>query len=138
RSSLRSPRLAASRRRTRPPTLACGSPLNSLQRSLPPRNRHRRAFAVPVASLVGRPVLKPPDEPCQLLDRLLIHLLPLLRLGQFRLTQHAAFRVTARPGDDRRRPRREQIDPVERAVLLVEADHVALDQVLAHVVAIEI
>src|SRR5437868_473128 len=91
-------------------------------RILTPGHWHRRLSAMAVLADVLRPVLEPSHEPHQLLDRLLIRLPALFRGRQFGLAQDAGFRITARPRDHRRGTGGEQVHPVERAVLLVEAD----------------
>ncbi len=63
---------------------------------------------------------------------------PLLGGGQLGLAEHAGLRVAAGPRDDRGRPGAEEVDPGERAVLLVERDRAVLDLVLADVVAVEV
>ena len=92
-------------------------------RPLAPGHRHGRRRAVAVAADVLGPVLEPGDEAHELLDRFFVGLASLLGGGQLRLAQHAGLGVAAGPRDDRRRAGGKQIDPVERAVFLVEADH---------------
>ena len=94
--------------------------------------------AMPVAALVLRPVLEPGDEAHELLDGFFVGLAAFFGGGQLRLAQHAGFGIAARPRNDRRRAGGEQVDPVERAVFVVERDRAALDLVLADVVAVEI
>src|SRR5262249_28107822 len=96
------------------------TPLSLADRALAPGDRHRRRRAVPVTAASLGPVLDPGHDPHQLLARLPVGLLALLRRRQFRVAEHAGLGVAARPGDHRRRARREQVHPVERAVLLVE------------------
>src|SRR2546425_1082819 len=91
-----------------------------------------------VAALVRRAILEPGYETRQLLDRFLVGLPPLLGGGEFGFSQNSGLRIATRPGNNRGRPCRKQIDPVEGAFLLVEADGAVLDLVLANVVAVEV
>src|SRR5262245_59083574 len=106
------------------------------QRRLLPRERHGRRPAVAVLALVLRPILEPGDEAAQLPDRLLVDLLPLLRRRELRLAEDARIGIGARPRDNRRRAGREQIHPVEGALLQVEADVAVLDLVPPHIVTV--
>src|SRR5207247_7385703 len=54
------------------------------------------------------------------------------------ITEHARFRIAARPGNERRRTGGKQIDPIERVVFFVESDHTARDLIFPDVVAIQI
>ncbi len=74
----------------------------------------------------------------ELLHGLLIHLPALLDRAELRFAEHAGIGVAAGPLNHSRRTRREQIDPIEGAVVFVEADHPVLHQILAHVVFVEI
>ena len=91
-----------------------------------PRDRHGRApgwhGGGAVVADVLRAVLPPRHVAHELLHRLLVRLPALLGRREFRVAENAGVGVAARPRDDRRGPGREEIDPVERAVLLVEAD----------------
>src|SRR5438552_598650 len=91
-----------------------------------------------VAALVFWAILEPGDKTRELFDRLLVGLAPFFSRGQLGLAQHARLRVAAGPGNDRRRPRREQVAPIEGAVFRVEADVAVFDLVLADVVAVEV
>src|SRR4051812_19901327 len=107
--------------------VAFGSPLNgrlqsSFQWPLVPRDRHGRFLAMPVAAAILGSILEPRHEADKLLDRLLVGLPALLGGRELRLTQDSGLGIAARPGNDGRRPRGEEVDPVERALLLVEAD----------------
>src|SRR5262249_29901146 len=112
--------------------------LASFHRSLSPRNRHRRRLAVPVAAGGPRAILQIMYKPYQLFHSFVVRLPALFGGGQLRVAEHARFGITARPGNQRRRAVAEEIDVVERAVLLVEADDTALDEVLADVVAVQV
>src|SRR6188768_3711420 len=91
-----------------------------------------------IAPAVFRAVLEPRHEACKLLHRFLVNLPALLRGRKLRFAENPCFGVAARPGDQRRRPRGEEVDPVERTLFLVEADRAVLDQVLADVIAVEV
>src|SRR5262247_2504575 len=77
-------------------------------------------------------------EPAKLLDGFLIGPLSFLGSRQFRFAEHSGVAVAAGPGDACRWAGAEEIHPVERAAVVVEADIAALDEVLADVVAVEI
>src|SRR5207253_2537527 len=58
--------------------------------------------------------------------------------GEFRVAERTGVGVAARPRDGRCGTGTEQVHPVKRAVVFVEADCAALDEVFADVVAIEV
>src|SRR6478609_5675241 len=109
-----------------------------LERPLPPRDRHGWGLPVQVAADVLRARVKPRDEAHELADGFLVGLLALFGSRQFRVAQDARRGIAAGPGDDCGRAGGEEVDPLERAGFLVEADDAALDQVLADVSAVEI
>ena len=80
-----------------------------------------------VAALVFRAILEPSDKPDQLFGRLVTHAAAFLLGGQFRITENSGIAIAAGPGNDRRRARRKEIDPIEGALLGIEADDAALD-----------
>src|SRR5262245_29889789 len=91
-----------------------------------------------IAPRIQRAVAEPAHKPGELFDGFLVGYAPLLGAGQFGGAQHTGLGVAAGPRDERGRTSGEQIDPVERAVLFVEADDAALDLILPHAVAIKI
>lgn len=107
-------------------------------RALAPRERHRGRGSVPILTDILRALLEPTGEAGQLFHRFFVDLPALLGGAQFRVTEDTGFRIAARPRYHRGRTRREQVDPLERAVLIVETDRPALDLILADVVAIEV
>src|SRR6266511_3821509 len=110
----------------------------SFDRFLPPRHWHGWRLAMPIAARVRGPVAEPGDEPRQLFHGFFVRLSPLLGAGQFGIAENSSFGIAARPRNERRRTRGKQIDPVEGAVLFVEADDSALDLVFPDVVAIKV
>ena len=91
-----------------------------------------------VAPLIDGTIAEPGDEARQLFHRLFVGGAALLGAGEFRITEHARFGVAARPRNDRGRTSGKEIDPIERAVLIVEADGAALDLVFPNVIAVQI
>src|SRR5262245_7259194 len=105
------------------------------ERSLSPGDRHGWGLPVQVAADVLRARVKPGNEAHKLADGFLVGLLALLGGRQLGFTQYARRGIAAGPGNDCGRAGGEEVDPLERAGFLVEADDAALDQVLAHVSA---
>src|SRR5205809_570914 len=98
-------------------------------RFLPPRQRHRGFFAMPIFAAIFGTGLEPGDEPRELFHRFAVGRLAFLGARLLGVAEDAGVAVAARPGDDRRGARAEKIDPVEGAGFVVEADRVALDLV---------
>src|SRR5262249_32376152 len=64
--------------------------------------------------------------------------LALLVRGELGVAQNPGSGIAAGPRDQCRRPCAEEIDPVERTVLFIEADRAAPDLVLADVVSVKV
>src|SRR3954469_281668 len=109
-----------------------------LAMSLPPRQGHGGRPAVQVAPGVFGAVFEPAYQANELLDGLFIGLAALFGRGQLGIAQNAGFGIAAGPGDERRGSRSKEINPVEGAVLFVEADGTASDLIFADVVAIQV
>src|SRR3954464_875215 len=105
---------------------------------LPPRQGHGGRPSVQVAPGVFGAVFEPAYQANELLDGLFIGLSALFGRGQLGIAQNASFGVAAGPGDERSGSGAEEVDPVEGAVLFVEADGARSDLVFADVVAIEV
>src|SRR5258706_11532132 len=82
--------------------------------------------------------MEPRHKASELLDGFFVSFAPFFRAGELRITEHAGFGIAAGPRNERCGTGRKQIDPIERAVLFVEADGAALDLVFADVVTIEV
>src|SRR5439155_15411032 len=91
-----------------------------------------------VAARIGRTIFEIGDEAYQLLDGFLVSLPALLGGRQLRFPQNPGLTVAAGPGDQRGRSVAEQVDPVKRISLFVEADRTVVNQVLAHIVAVQV
>src|SRR5207237_3282836 len=87
---------------------------------------------------VFRPILEPLNQTRELSDGFFVGPFALFGTRQFRGAQDAGLAVAAGPGEQRRRTRGKQVDPIKRAMLFVEADHTALDPVLAPAPAIQV
>src|SRR5438045_3207292 len=91
-----------------------------------------------IAAPVCWTAMEPGHKASELFDGFFIGFAPFVGAGELSIAEHAGFGIAAGPGDERRRTGGKQIDPIERAVLFVEADGAALDLIFADVVAIEI
>src|SRR5262249_37551160 len=107
-------------------------------RPLPPGDWHRWWLAMAIFALVLGPVFPPAYESHELFDGLFIGFAAFFGCGQLRFTENAGIRIAAAPGYDCPPASGKQSDPHEGAVVVVERDIAALDQILADVVTVEI
>ena len=112
--------------------------LLDLIRLLLPGNRNCRGLVVQFAASVFRAGVEVGDDVAQLLDRFVVRAFALFLRREFRFAQDTRFTVAAGPVHDRGGTGSEQVAPVERAVLFVEADRAVLDLVFTDVVFIEV
>src|SRR5262245_50098898 len=100
-------------------------PLFPTPYALIPRKRHGWLATMPIPSFIRGPILEVVHEAHELLDGFLVGFLALLRRRQLGIAQDARLGIAARPRNQRGRSGAEEIDPVERIVLVVEADRAA-------------
>ena len=114
-----------------------GQSVENSKRPLAPGHWHRRRFAMAIAASIDRTILEIMNESRELFHRFFVGLPPFFCRGQLSVTQDAGFRVAARPGDNRGRTGRKQIDPVEGILFIVETDRSALDLIVSNVISVE-
>jgi hypothetical protein len=88
--------------------------------------------------LIDGAIAEPGDETRELFHCFFVGDATLFGAGEFCVSEHAGFGVAARPRNDCGRASSKEIDPVEGAVFIVEADGAALDLVFADVIAVQI
>src|SRR5438105_9419778 len=91
-----------------------------------------------IAARIHRPLPEPLHEAHQLTNCLLVGFATFLRISELGFANYAALGVAAGPRHERGWPCAEQIDPVERASLLIEARRLAADLVLPDVFPIQV